>query len=218
MQLVSFPRLLLFTTFCSLFGICAADPIKGKKMFDSNKTAASPKIAVVNVHKIITVDPEALPQASKQWRNLYEKLQDTLKTANREIEDLESKYKKKIEEIETLKKTGVASKDTLQKKYGEEIAPLEYQLQNQYQQRERFAQQELEKAQKIIAPILKRVIKELKKVAGWNMIAKGDAFIDDIDEQFDVTNEVLNAMNKLYEEELAEKAKKSASQSQTQKA
>lgn len=180
-------------------------------MLDSSKKAACPKLAIVNVHRIITVDPKALPHASDEWRSLYDKLQETLKPANKEIADLEEKYKKKMSEIETLQKTGVSSKDMLRKKYEEDVAPLEYQLQGQYQQRERFAQEELAKAQSVIGPKIEKILNELQEKQGWDMILKGDAVIGKIAKNFDVTDDVLQALNKQYAEE---KAKKTAEKSQ----
>ncbi len=118
MQLPSLSRLLIFSSVCAVshlgaVGVKKEDKkeIKAMTTETTSKTAASPKIAIVNVHRIITVDPKALPNASDEWRSLYSKLQDTLKPANSEIEELEGKYKKKIAEIEGLQKSGVSSKE-----------------------------------------------------------------------------------------------------------
>lgn len=205
MNLLLISRSLLFSSLCGVYGLCIAEP-KEKKMFDSSKTAASPKIAVVNVHRIITVDPKALPAASEEWRSLYDKLQETLKPANKEIGDLEEKYKKKMSEIETLQKSGVSSKEVLRKKYEEEVAPLEYQLQSQYQQRERFAQEELAKAQSVIGPKIEKILGEIQSAQGWDIIIKGDAVLGKVTPKFDITDDVLRALNKQYAEEKAKKA------------
>lgn len=172
---------------------------------NETRTAAAPKIAIVNVHRIITVNPKDLPNASQEWCSLYDKLQETLTPANKEIAELEEKYKKKIAEIESLQKSGVSSKETLQKKYGEEVAPLEYQLQGQYQQRERFAQEELAKAQSVVGPKIEKVLEEIQAVQGWDIILKGDAVIGKVSKKFDITEDVLVALNKKYNEEKAKK-------------
>lgn len=211
MKLPLLSRSLLFSSLCVISGINAAGTKETKKMTDSSKTtstktAASPKIAVVNVHRIITVDPKALSTASEEWRSLYDKLQETLKPANKEIADLEEKYKKKMSEIDTLQKTGVSSKEVLRKKYEEEVAPLEYQLQSQYQQRERFAQEELAKAQSVIGPKIEKIMGAIQDAQGWDIIIKGDAVLGKVNPKFDITDDVLSALNKQYTEEKAKKA------------
>ena len=209
MLLSSLFRVIFFSSIiaCALPAMADKKPDKKDAKPMSAKIGKVPKIGVLNVHRIITVDPKILPQASDEWRSLYNKLQETLKPASKEIEELETRYKKKIAEIESLQKSGVSSKETLQKKYSEEIAPLEYQLQNQYQQRERFAQEELGKAQGVIGPKIEKVLKEVRKSQGWDMIIKGDALIGEPNEDFDITHDVLQALNKNYAVEKAEKEK-----------
>ncbi len=105
----------------------------------------------------------------------------------------------------------------MQKKYGEEVAPLEYQLQGLYQQRERFAQDELARAQSIIGPKIEKVLEEIQVSQGWDMILKGDAVLGKVSKKFDITDEVLRALNKRYEAEKAEKAKKDAAAKEAKK-
>ncbi len=240
MQLLSFSRLLLFSSLCAVFHL-GADKKEAKTMTTdtTSKSAASPKIALVNVHRIITVDPKALPNASDEWRSLYTKLQDTLKPTNAEIEDTEKEYKAKTAELEEMKKKGIAEIEALQKsavsskeiiqkksealqaalerKYREEVAQREYKLQNMYQHRERFAQSELERAQSIIGQKIEKVLEEIQTSQGWDMILKGDAVLGKVSKKFDITDEVLRALNKRYEAEKAEKAKKEAAAKEAQK-
>ena len=81
-----FLRCLLLTAF-ACFGISLyADQKEKKPMMDSSKNA---RIAVVRTNRIFglnkngNIDPELLPQASHEWRVLFEKLQETLAPARK---------------------------------------------------------------------------------------------------------------------------------------
>jgi outer membrane protein len=170
-----------------------------------SKSAAAPKVALVDVRRIIAQDPEGLKNGSDEWRELFGKLQDTLKPAQREIAELEERYKKKASELESLQKSGISSKEALRKKYEEELAPLEFQLQNQAQQYQRFSYDELGKAQQIIGPKIEKVINSIRTAQGWDMIINREAVIS-FNPRYDITQEVLELLNKQYAMEKAKKA------------
>jgi outer membrane protein len=170
-----------------------------------SKSAAAPKVALVDVRRIIAQDPEGLKNGSEEWKELFGKLQDTLKPAQREIAELEERYKKKASEFESLQKSGISSKDALRKKYEEELAPLEFQLQNQMQQYQRFSYDELSKAQQIIGPKIEKVINSIRTAQGWDMIVNREAVIS-FNPRYDITQEVLELLNKQHAMEKAKKA------------
>lgn len=199
-----FPRYLLLAV-CSV----ALSPLpilcKDPKPMES-KSAATPKVAVVDVRRIISQDPEVLKNgASDEWKELFAKLQDTLRPAQKEIADIEERYKKKASELESLQKSGISSKEALRKKYEEELAPLEFQLQNQYQQYQRFSYDELNKAQQAMAPKIEKVINSVRTAQGWDMVINREALIS-FSPRFDITDEVLNLLNKQHALEKAKKA------------
>lgn len=167
------------------------------------KKALPTKIAFVNINKIITLDPNILEKASYEWKELYNKLQVTIEPADKELKELEEKFEKVKKEFEDLQKSGVASNEALQRKY-EEAARIELNLRKRLQERDQFVQNELNKAQLIVARKIEAAIKKLKAAQGWNMIIRGE-YVIDADEYYDLTQEVLEIVNKEY---LAEKAKK----------
>lgn len=182
---------------------------KDPKAMES-KTAATPKIAVVDVRRIISQDAQVLKNgASEEWKELFAKLQDTLRPAQKEIADLEERYKKKAGELESLQKSGISSKEALRKKYEEELAPLEFQLQNQYQQYQRFSYDELNKAQQVMGPKIEKVINSIRTAQGWDIIINREAIIS-FGPRFDITDEVLNLLNKQHALEKAKKAEAKA--------
>ncbi len=191
--------------FCVGF-LVNAEAKEEKKMPEKRK-AVSAKIAVVDVRRIITQDPEALKFASDEWRDLFNKLQETLKPALKEIADLEAQYKKKIGELETLQKSGVSSREMLRKKYEEEAAPLEYQLQNQYQQHQRYSNEELYKAQAVVGPKVEKAIDAVCDAQEWDFAISRDALPSrKVAKKFDITDDVLNILNTQYAAEKAKKA------------
>lgn len=178
---------------------------KDPKAMES-KTAATPKMAVVDVRRIISQDPEVLKSgASDEWKEIFAKLQDTLRPAQKEIADLEARYKTKAGELESLQKSGISSKDALRKKYEEELAPLEFQLQNQYQQYQRFSYDELNKAQQLMGPKIEKVINSIRTAQGWDLVINREAIIS-FGPRFDITDEVLSLLNKQFALEKAKKA------------
>lgn len=187
-------------------GVLATLPLLAKdtKPMES-KSAATPKIAIVDVRRIIAQDPEGLKHGSDEWKELFGKLQDTLKPAQREIAELEERYKKKVSELESLQKSGISSKDALRKKYEEELAPLEYQLQNQMQQYQRFSYDELGKAQQIIGPKIEKVINSIRTTQGWDMVINREAVIS-FSDRYNITDSVISLLNQQYALEKAKKA------------
>lgn len=217
MQKTFFFRSVLFSSACMYaFSLHAAStdsktPVKKDTKAMESRTAVSAKIAVVDVRRIVTQDPEMLKTASDEWKELFGKLQEVLKPANREIVELEERYRKKASEIESLQKSGVSSKEMLRKKYEEEVAPLEYQLQNQYQQYQRFSYDELGKAQAALAPKIETAIDEICAVQGWDFpISREMIPSRRLNKKYDITDDVLRLLNKQFADEKAKKAKAAA--------
>jgi Skp family chaperone for outer membrane proteins len=186
-------------------------PVKKDTKFMESRTAVSAKIAVVDVRRIVTQDPELLKTASEEWKELFGKIQEVLKPANKEIMDLEERYRKKASEIESLSKSGVSSKEMLRKKYEEEVAPLEYQLDMQYKQYQRFSYDELGKAQALLGPKIEAAIDDICAVQGWDFPINRESIPSKrLNKKFDITDDVLRLLNKNYADEKAKKAKAAA--------
>ena len=193
--------LLLFTSICLAGAPLVADPTKGPKLM--NKTGATPKIAVVDVRRMLPQDPQLLKDGSSishEWKDLYGNLQKTLDPINKELTDLQSQYQTKIKELEALQKSGVSSREALQKKFNDEAAPLEYRLQAQSQQAQNFMYSELNKIQSIIGPKIQKATDAIVKEQGWDFAVNKEVVISSLSSgsRFNITDDVLVALNAEY--------------------
>jgi Skp family chaperone for outer membrane proteins len=186
-------------------------------MVKETEKAIAPTLAYVNIQKIITLDKNLLSRASDEWRNLYNKLQETLEPANKEIAKLEEAFEKGKSEFEQMQdsmKKGLVGQEALKRKY-EDVGRLEYELRLRFQERETFAQNELNKAQAQVGPKLDKVVNEVRKARGLDMIIRAEVVLSAADDpRFDITDDVLAKLNKDYAQE--QKLKKEA-QAKTEK-
>jgi Skp family chaperone for outer membrane proteins len=205
-----------------------AEEKKVKKMSDTKGAPA--KIAIIDVRRIISQDPEVLKTGSDEWRELFNKMQEVLEPSMKEFAELEASYKKKIAEaetfqkqksaeIESLQKGGFATKEkiqdliadaqrTMQKKYQEELLPLENRLQAQHQQLQRFSNDELYKAQAVVGPKVEKAIDAVCEAQGWDFAISKDALpTRKVAKRFEITDDVLTIVNNEY---AAQKALKNA--------
>ncbi len=207
MQFGKFSYGLLFScVFINAFLVAAVqNPKKENKPVNEHKKGLVAKIGIIDNRRIISQNPASLEQGSHEWRDLFTKLQDMLKEPHREMADLEKRYKDRMAELENLQKSGISSKEALMRKYQEEVAPLEYQLQNQDQQLQRFTYDELAKAQAVVGPKIKEAISQVKNAQGWDFVIYKEAVAsDDVNPSYEITDDVLAIVNKGY---TAEKAK-----------
>lgn len=191
---------------CSLLSTANADKAKKPDIKEKKMTAITAKIGIVDTRRLVSQDSEELKSASVEWQELFGKLQDTLKPAQKELADLEKKYREKGSELEAKQKSGVTSKESLREMYEKEIAPLEYQLQNQYQQLQRYSYDELAKAQAAVGPKIQRAIDAICEAQGWDFVIDKSAVpTRKVPSKFDITPEVLELVNKHYADEKAKK-------------
>jgi Skp family chaperone for outer membrane proteins len=171
-----------------------AAPSGAKDTKMSERKALTGKFCIIDIRRILPQDPEGLKSGSDEWRELFNKLQETLKSADQE-------YKKKISELESLQKSGISSQEALRKKYKEEIEPLEAQLQQ-------FAYNELNKAQAVVGPKIENALEKVVAAQGWDMPLNREAVpLRKINKNFDITDDVLRILNAEFASEKAKKAK-----------
>lgn len=177
---------------------------KEKKAVNESKKALVAKIGIVDIRRIITQNPAALDEASHEWKDLFNKIQDLLKGPQKELADLEASYKRRIEEFEKLRTSGVTSKEALMRKYQEEVAPLEYQLQAMDQQLQQTTYRELTKAQNAVGPKIDTAIDEVVKNQGWDFVIIRDSVLSkNYCKDFEITDDVLTLLNRSYAVEKA---------------
>lgn len=198
-------------TFISIGSIVAEE---AKKTNNNNNTktsapkekAMTPKIAFVNLQRILPTDERLFNQCSTEWQDYMTALRDTLRPLDEELQKLDEAYAKGRGEFESLQKSGMASQEAMGRKV-EEMARLENQLRMKMAKREEMINAEINKAQGIIAPKLEGILNDLRTKEGWDMIIRSEALLS-ADNKFDRTDAVRDAINKQYTEEL--KAKKAA--------
>lgn len=189
------------------------------------------KLVFVDIQKILpsSDDSAILSRGSKEWADLMMALSGSLKAGDEEIQEMNENYSKgKTEfnkltkEFESLQKSGLSSGKALQEKQGvlqnkyEEIAKLEYQLQGKMQKRQELINKEIKRAQEILAPKLERIIEDIRLDSDLYVLRK-EAVIS-APKKADITDHVLDNLNKNYVEELkAKKSKKEASTSKETK-
>ncbi len=186
---------LLLSSVC--LGVLAAPTNKGPKM------SKSAKIAIVDMRTLLSQDPTVLKDDSKvshEWRDMYNKLQTTMQGPQQELAELQAQLQTKGKELEALQKSGVSSRDMLQKKYQEEIAPLEYKIQTQSQQLQRFVNDEFGKIQGLIFPKVQKSVDALCKSQGWDFVLNREALISNVldSSEFNITSDVLTDLNTVY--------------------
>lgn len=160
------------------------------------KQATAPKIAYLNFQKIMTVDPRALHTVAEEWQDLYKNIEKVVEPASKEFETLTKKYKESKTEFENLQNSKMATREALQKKY-EEVAKLEMELRQRYEEREHFLQDELAKAQNVLTPKVQAIVNKIKDAQGWDLIVRGEIVLVE-NEKFDITDEVLKQLNADY--------------------
>ncbi len=204
MQFGKFSYGLLFSCFFinTFLFATVQNPKKDNKPVNEHKKGLVAKIGIVDNRRIISQNPASLEQGSHEWRDLFTKLQDMLKEPHREMAELEDKYKKRMAELEALQKSGISSKEALMRKYQEEVAPLEYQLQNQDQQLQRFTYDELAKAQNVVGPKIEEAIDKVTAAQGWDFVITKDSVPSkNVKKEYEITEDVLTILNNKYSEE-----------------
>ncbi len=204
-RIISYLMLLSAVSFLGISVGASAPKPKDPKM---TKTGVSAKIAIVDIRRILTQDPQLLKDeasVSAEWRDLYTKLQDTLRPINEELTKLQQDYQTKIKEIEALQKSGVASRETLQKKYNDDIAPLEYKLQAQSQEIQQFANNELMRIQSIVGPKIQSASDEVCKAQGWDFALSRDIVTSTVSSgsRYNITDDVVAVLNAAYKKDKA---------------
>lgn len=203
-QIIRFSLLLSIGIF---FGSTHAElPKSDMPKVESNKIgkkAMATKIAFVNLNRIVTIDPNLIKTASDEWREFYDDLQKKIQPVDEELRKLKDKFEKAKQEFEEMKKGGLMSNEAMQRQY-EEAAKLEYELSRKGYDRDQFVREELEKGQKMVGPKIEKAVKELRINQGWDMVIRGE-YILDAENKFDLTDQVLEKINKEF---AAEKAKK----------
>ena len=205
---------LLLSSVCLIgAAVTAAPTSKGSKKM--NNTALAPKIAIVDVSRILSQDPQMLKgegTISHEWRDTFNKHMDAMKKIEEEFNKVQTEYQTKMKEMEALQKGGLSTPEQLQKKYQEEISPLAYQLQSQPQQIQQFHMGEVRKIQASIGQKIQQAADEVCKAQGWDFALSRDVVASGISSgsRFDITTDVLTILNDTYSKPKAtEKAAKS---------
>ena len=186
-----------------------------KKDSNTMKSGVSAKIAIVDIRRMLPQDPQLLKEegsVAHEWRDQFNKLQETLKPINEEMNKLQEDYQTKIKELEARQKSGVSSQEALQEKYRKEVSPLEYRIQAQSQQVQQFGNNELMRIQSLIGPKIQAATDEVCKSQGWDFAVTRDTVTSSISQgsRFNITDDVLAVLNDAYAKDKAKAPKPEA--------
>lgn len=169
------------------------------------KEAVNTKIAFINLNALLPMSDFNVSTASHEWRDLMLQLQDTLIPGTNELKQIEESYMKKCAEYESMQKTGVSSPDASRRK-AEEIMRLEPQIQEKRQKYQKLITDEMKKIQEIVVPKIDSIIADIRIKQGWDMIARSEALMA-ADPRLDLTEQVVEILNKEYAQVKAKKEK-----------
>jgi len=206
---MNYNKFLIITIIANIFfnNLLLTESNKNIKKIEEKKMAIpTAKIGFVNVQQIINIDKNNINKGSHEWMDLYNELQNTIEPVKKELKNLEEKYNKSRLDFENLHKSGISSKEALQKKY-EELSKIEYELRTRTQELEQFAQNEIAKAQMIVGPKIDKAIAEVKNESNLDIILRGEIILA-ANIEFDLTQKVIDKINKEYQKELEEKKAK----------
>lgn len=175
---------------------------------NSSKQAKMTKVAYINIAKIIPSSEYGeqvnLEEGSREWRdrtkNDHEELQKRVQAIRAKAERLQ----KLSEELDAKKKTQWSS-DSAREQKAEEAMKLQSELEIDQQTMNRYFRP-IQMAQAEMSPKIQKVVNEIALQQGWDLVLFGGALYASKDS--DITQEVINALNKLYESSKAKPAPK----------
>ena len=199
---------LLLSSVCLVgLSLSAAPTSKGSRKMD--KSATSAKIAIVDLSRIMTQDPQLLKEdgaVSHEWRDLVNTHLEAMKKIEEEYTKLQTNYQTKLKELEALQKSGVSTPEMLQKRFNEEAAPLGNQLQQQGQQIQQFQMAESRKIEATVIAKVQKATDEVVKAQGWDFAVNRNALLSTVSSgsRYNITDDVLSALNAVYSKEKAQ--------------
>lgn len=182
----------------------APEAKEGKKVTENKVVATAPKIATINLQLIKPRDGQ--DAGALYWKDLINDLKEALKAGDSELQKLDENYAKGRKEIESLSKSNMATQDTLQRK-AEDLYRLEQDLSMKMQKRQAFIAEELRKAEEVLDPKVEKILTAIRKEQGWDFVMRNEVIVSmDSSSKFDLTQQVLNALNSDYDKEKKAKA------------
>lgn len=158
------------------------------------KTPIVAKVAVVDFQKIINFDDPS-GSASLEWRDIMAELEKKLKPRMNKLQDMQTKLQKDAKEAREQMKNDDDTAARLMKMQNDiEIDAKSYQS---------FSQKALGEVQTQFGEKVKSVVEEVAAEQGWTHVFPGPLLYSL--ESCDITNDVIERMNKNYREELRKK-------------
>lgn len=153
-------------------------------------------IAVVDVQQIVNFE-NPKESALVEWQDVVGNLQTDIEKRRNKLQEKQEKFQKEVSEIKDPQNMPEKEQERLSKKAQE--------IQREGQELQGYMQQELSKIQASIADKVKVAAKDVAQTLGYTHAAMKDVFLF-VEESFDITKQVIEALNKKYQAE--QRAKK----------
>lgn len=158
------------------------------------KTPVVAKVAVVDFQKIINFD-EPAGSASLEWRDIMAELEKKLKPRMNRLQDMQAKLQKDAKEAREQMRNDDDTAARLMKMQNDiEIDAKSYQS---------YSQKALAEVQTSFGEKVKAVVEEVAAEQGWTHVFPGPLLYSLA--SCDITDDVVERMNKNYREELRKK-------------
>lgn len=159
----------------------------------ATKTETSAPTTKTETLKIRVVDPYQIIGGLDQWKDETEKIQKEAESRSAKIRELQDTHAKKATELKTMSS---AVKDSVKESKNEELLKLENEIRIKAQSLEQYGERAMQEAQMKILKEIENTLKEISKEQSINAVFAGGFLY--ADEWLNISNEVVERMNKAY--------------------
>ncbi|MCL4361628.1 OmpH family outer membrane protein [Candidatus Dependentiae bacterium] len=193
----------------SLACTCATAMAADKMDMVGNMVAVPTKVAFANFNKIFNL--EDLKGTADEWQDGVADLQIQLQAKDAEIQKMDQELRKTVAALKNMEKSEVGSQEAREKRT-QEAMKMQQEMQMAYQAFEQARVQGLQELFTKLTAKATKVADDLRKQQGWDGIIMSG--LVSVDPKFDLTEQILQELNKSYapEKKKREAAKAAANQ------
>lgn len=170
------------------------------------KKETMPTVASASdIIKIKFVDPYKVIQGLEEWKSESKRIQEELESRNNQIEAMKAQYQKKAQELQGM---GSTAKPAVQEAKREELMNLQNSIEIKTQGLREFAERISQEAQMKIFKQIEEATSEVAQEKGYDIVLAGGAIY--VNPKLDISHEVVERMNKKYNEKQKRQAKPAA--------
>ena len=158
----------------------------------SSKQAIPTKVAYVNINRIMGED---LDKGSDEWRDIVNGLETELKERGSKIQADVQRGQKLEAELRNPAQNKLTSNESRESKT-EELMKLQKSVEIAAQAAQSYQNRVVQEAQASIFAKVEKIVNDIAKAQGWDLVIIGGGIY--VDPRIDITNAVLDALNKEY--------------------